>query len=300
MQKKWTKEEIKQLILHYNKINKDELTKLLGRSWSSIQNKAFLLGIKRFYNSVDKLIDKSIESYYWLGFIMADGHFSKNKVLQINLGEKDFEHLKLLNKFLGRTLELTIPRLSVPINSIWDELVSNYNISSRKTYNPCSINSLKGDSLFAFVVGFIDGDGSIDKKGGIRVKCHKSWYNNLNIMFKSIAGNYFYNCYLTKEGLALATLGSVECTKKIKKHAIKLKLPILERKWNRILESRLSKNEIKIKNKRNCYMLFNDNKTIKEVIKKTGLSQSQVYKQYSEYRESIKEKDLKRELSNNQ
>jgi len=46
--------------------------------------------------------------------------------------------------------------------------------------------------------------------------------------------------------------------------------------------------------------LFTDNKSIKQVIEQTGLSQSQVYKQYSEYKQqSIKEKDIKRQLEKN-
>jgi hypothetical protein len=300
MQKKWTENEINLLKKYYNKNNKFELLKLFDRSWSSIQNKAFKLGIHKFFNNVEKLIDGSLESYYWLGFIMADGHFSKNKTLEVNLANKDIEHLIKLNNFFERSININQPRLSISINKIWDRLVQMFNICSNKTYNPCSLSGVTGDELFALTIGFIDGDGSIDKKGGIRVKCHMSWLNNLKVMFSAIADNCFYNCYINNENLALATLGSIECTKKIKNKAEKLNLPILRRKWDRVLNDRLSKKETTLKNKNNCYTLFTDNKSIKQVIEQTGLSQSQVYKQYSEYKQqSIKEKDIKRQLEKN-
>ena len=95
----WSKEECVYLKQMYGLLDKHTLTSVLNRSWPSIQNKAFLLKIKRETNANSrKLISETNESYYWLGFLMADGHFNKNGQIQINLAEKDLKHLQKLGK----------------------------------------------------------------------------------------------------------------------------------------------------------------------------------------------------------
>ena len=143
---------------------------------------AFLLGLKRDIPNANiiNLMNESNEAYYWLGFIMADGHFNKNKQLQINLAKKDLNHLKKFARFIEFKGELKKPKISVGYTKINDWLIKNFNVTNNKTYNPCDLNNLTGDNLFSVCIGFIDGDGCISHNGVLRIKCHKSWLSNIN------------------------------------------------------------------------------------------------------------------------
>lgn len=295
----WTQDEIQFLLDNYIDGDKELLINKLNRSWSSIQNKAFLLKIKRNVKNCNifKLIDNSNESFYWLGFIMADGHFNKNKILEINLSTKDCEHLVKFSKFIEYEKKLIGPSIKVSVLDIYDYLKTTFNISSTKTYNPCNLEHLSGDSFFSFILGFIDGDGCITKQGYLAIQCHKSWEENLNKMVSFLSGDKSNSkCVINKKGFAVITLTQIEITKKIKNKAIYLKLPILTRKWDNISFDKYSKKEKSIINRKMCFNLFNKKMPIKEVISITKLSKSQVYLQLKNYNLAIKEKDLDRDM----
>lgn len=293
----WDDDSINYLKLNYSKEAKKTLINKLNRSWSSIQNKAFLLGISRDIKTANiiKLINESNEAYYWLGFIMADGHFSKTNQLQINLSEKDLSHLNKFATFIEHE-KLNIPRINVNFSEIYNWLFDLFRIQNNKTYYPCDLSNLHGDAFFSFIIGFIDGDGCINEKGYLTIKCHKSWLNNLNNMISFLTKNSFNQAKINNENLAIINITRIEVMKTIKKRIIDLNLPILNRKWDRVDLNKLSKKELTNLNKDNCFRLFNDKLTIKEVIFKTNLSKSQVYLQFKNYKMAIKEKDLKKEL----
>ena len=52
--------------------------------------------LKAAKNNIKILLEENLESYYWIGFILADGHIDGNKRLQITLKSIDYEHLKKL------------------------------------------------------------------------------------------------------------------------------------------------------------------------------------------------------------
>lgn len=277
----WDNESITYLITNYEKTDKGDLIINLGRSWSSIQNKAFLLDLKRDVANANatKLMNDSSEAYYWLGFIMADGHFNINKQLQINLAEKDLNHLKRFAEFVEYTSNLKKPSISIDYTKINNWLVDTFDISNNKTYNPCDLSKLKGDRLFSLCIGFIDGDGCISTNGNLTIKCHKSWLDNINKMVSFLTNGDYNEGRIDAEGLALVQLNKTEHMKVIKQKAIGLKLPMLERKWSRVKETKLSKKERSVKNMNECRELFNKGLSVKEVIEITKLSKSQVYKQ---------------------
>ena len=291
----WDEVEIKYLQDNYPNLEKQKIINHLNRGWSSIQNKAFLLNIKRDIRNSNsyKLKNGTNESYYWLGFIMADGHFNnKTKQIQINLSEKDLSHLIKLSIYLVYKKKITSPSISINYTDINDWLIETFNIKSDKTYNPCSLNKLYDDNLFSFIIGFIDGDGSIDKKGYLRIKCHKSWLDNLNYMVSYLSNNEVNRGYINSEGLAFISITKIEIMKKIKQKIIELNLPMLDRKWDRVKMSKLSKKEINSKNTSICYGLFDKGKSINDVISLTNLSKSQVYKQKRNY-------DIDRDIKRN-
>src|SRR5690606_7825362 len=54
------------------------------------------------HNKLKNLLNNTDESFYWLGFIMADGYIAKDKSrLEITLCEKDLNHLEKFNKFIN-------------------------------------------------------------------------------------------------------------------------------------------------------------------------------------------------------
>jgi hypothetical protein len=277
----WDDVSITYLMTNYEMTNKDELIEYLGRSWSSIQNKAFLLNLKRDVSNADvnKLINGCNESYYWLGFIMADGHFSLSKQIQINLAKKDLEHLMKFADFVGYKGKINKPRININYSKINNWLLDTFNISNNKTYNPCNLNNLSGDKFFSFIIGFIDGDGTINKKGYLYIKCHKSWLDNLNKMVSFLTNGDFNKGRINVEGLALVQLTKIEHMKSIKEKSIILNLPILARKWSRVNETKYSKKELSLKNFNSCRDLFRQGFSVREVVEITKLSLSQVYKQ---------------------
>jgi len=288
----WDDSEIEYLSHNYPHLDKYEIMNYLNRGWSSIQNKAFLLGIKREVriSNSRKLKNGANESYYWLGFIMADGHFNdKTKQIQINLSEKDLPHLIKLSEYVEYKKKIILPRINVNYADINDWLVDTFNITSNKTYNPCLLSNLYNDDLFSFIIGFIDGDGTIDNEGYLRIKCHKSWLDNLNIMVNHLTNNDFKKGIINNEGLSFISITKIEIMKSIKKKILKLDLPVLNRKWDRVRLNKLSKQEITNNNTTKCYQLFDEKKTINEVIDLTKLSKSQVYLQKRRY-------DTKRDL----
>lgn len=276
----WDNESINYLLKNYETLDKNVIINYLGRSWSSIQNKAFMLNLKRDtsnYN-VSNLINETNESYYWLGFIMADGHFSLNNQIQINLSIKDLNHLNRFAEFIEYGNELKKPSIKICRNKINEWLKDKFNINNNKTYYPCDISKLDGDKLFSFIVGFIDGDGSINKKGYLVIKCHKSWLDNLNLMISYITNGDYNKGKINNEGLALIAITKIEQMKMIKLKCLNLKLPILMRKWGRVSATKYSKQERSNMNYKMCEDLFKNGLSVGEIVSITKLSRAQVYK----------------------
>ena len=112
---RWTNEELEILKENYGTKTAKELSNILGRSKSAIQNKAHELQLekddKTFYN---KQYFKEINTYdkaYWLGFIYADGYIvfnekQRNYEIGMELNTRDIEHLKKFNKSLEGNIQV--------------------------------------------------------------------------------------------------------------------------------------------------------------------------------------------------
>ena len=143
--------------------------------------------------------------------------------------------------------------------------------------------NLNDDYFYSFLIGFIDGDGTILKRKGreeyrISIKLHNSWFNNLKFFHNKISklldvepkGIYDYK-------FPILTFSDFRILKQLKRKAIEFGLPILDRKWNKIDLNRVTRieqgeiNRIKIKK-----MLLSG-KSVNEISKKTGLTYSNVY-----------------------
>ncbi len=285
-QKFWTNDEINYLKKNHGKKTLNEMVNELNRSPSSIINKSHLLKLNLRTNrlcDLGELINESNESYYWLGFLMADGHFSKRGQIQINLSEKDLQHLIKFSKFVKYKKILTKPSLYICDNRFIPLLCEKYALVNNKTYNPPNIDNISGDKLFSLIIGFIDGDGTINNLGYLTIKIHNSWYEVLKKMMEHLVGVGNFSIIINKDNLVVSSITKIELMKKIKEKIINLNITFLERKWDRVNLNKLSKGEKRIKLDNECFKLFESGLNVKETIKKSKLSSTFVYSSYKRY-----------------
>ena len=245
-------------------MSKDELLDLLpNRSWDSIKLKSNRIDIFRGHDfkrnsNMNILMYDELDTFYWIGFILADGHISNSERIKISLSNKDRNHLQKFVDYLGCSDIIekdSMCSTSLQNREICIRLCEKFNIKNNKTYDPMDLNTYSFDKelLFSLIIGFIDGDGSIHKiykrqDCNLRIHLHKNWLNNL-IFIENFLYNYFnYDkdkvfSKVGNDGYSLLTISDNILLKNIKKECIKLNLPILSRKWNNIDENRLSRSE---------------------------------------------------------
>ena len=124
---------------------------------------------RKYTFNFDKFKQDSIDKYYWLGFLGADGSVVDN-TLTIELKNIDKEHLIKFNTFFKndnpireRTNNLNVSCVRTQINSYeLIEYLKQYNIyqNKSKTYT-IPINKIPNEYLMDFIRGLIDGDGCI-------------------------------------------------------------------------------------------------------------------------------------------
>lgn len=264
---KWKSEELDWLRANYGKLPEKEMIEgLQGRKWEAIKKKAFVLGLKH-EGFAKKKADLSIllhdnpVTYYWLGFLMADGGFTDRRI-QLGVAEKDLSHLNRFLSFVGSTnkiqeLEQDQYRVKLTNVAVVRQLRAKFHISSRKTYEPCDLTGLTNDLLFSLIVGFIDGDGCIHCTGvhthRLCVVGHASWLSNFKLMQEFLhrrfaPENHKYRpAYLrevrvrlpgkkkkSKHTLAVFYIGKKGILRAIKQKADELGLPYMERKLGQI------------------------------------------------------------------
>lgn len=194
------------------------------------------------------LLNETNESFYWIGFIMADGTFDKSKRLSVTLSDKDKTHLEKLSNKLGvkcrvivskyRGKEYNQVRLSIMHTEVLQLLTRKFGIYDNKTYKPPNISifdNFNREQLLSLFVGFIDGDGSIGKKHNrgdfhLRIKCHSSWIRFLEYFNKKLGINSPVK--INNNGYSLLQVSNYNICKNIKTEMLTLGIPFLDRKWD--------------------------------------------------------------------
>ena len=261
---KWDTEEIATLIENYSFKTKNELLNLFpNRSYDAIKLMAAKLKLKKEINelisgNLNKLLEETPEAYYWIGFIMADGTINhNNNRLKVSLSELDEKHLIKLMFFLDMDLTklkhyvTDMIEFQIMDNFTLPKIIKKFDFKPSKTYNPPNLSYLNdNDCLFiSFLSGFIDGDGSIIKKKDkeeyrISIRLHKNWFDNLSFIKNKI-------CSLTnlslkglyKYDVSMLVISDFRVLRFLKLQSEKLKLPILNRKWDKINLKRKTKYE---------------------------------------------------------
>lgn len=233
--------------------------------------------MQRLYK-LNKLLENTPEKFYWLGFLVADGHFSNTGRLQVTLALEDYAHLQKLATWLG-DFKVKIwggtCSLAVMDVSTVKELQRLYKIQSNKTENPPDLSILTEEQLFCFKVGFIDGDGSIQKQTGrndckITIKCHKNW-------LKFFKDNFSPKSHVNAAGYAYCGFANIQYLQELKKRSQQLQLPVLERKWDLIDTTTVSKTVKALELKNKISDLLKIGKKCKEISEILGQNYTTVY-----------------------
>jgi len=236
------------------------------------------------------LLKEKHESYYWLGFLFADGTFAKNNQVAVSASVKDKDQIEKFAKFINYTGTYRyyirkeedavfgngeMVSISSGDSVIVPQLKEKFNISNRKTYEPCNLQNIPKDLLISLIIGFIDGDGWIGLKTSrpyceIHIKIHSCWLENLQFMANSIAEllNLKPNiARINKEGYAVVKFSSYKIAQGLKRYAIENKFnsSILSRKWDKVDLNYMSQYDINIlkKNKIDEYLV--EGKSIQEI-----------------------------------
>ena len=191
-----------------------------------------------------KLFQPYNESFYWQGFILADGYINHNKKrFKLHLSKKDSNHIEEFCKFIefnNPNIEFVCIQDKIQI----DNMIKLWKLKPKKSYNPSYINKRLSLNKRMFIyAGIIDGDGSIQYQTGrkdvkLSIKMHKSWYKFLRQMEKDIYS--FCNqsdkklTKINSQGYVSLIISDNTILRKLKNYLIKSKLPLMKRKWNLI------------------------------------------------------------------
>lgn len=264
----WTDKEKQILIENYSKGSKEYICDLIpNKSWEQIKSKRARSYSNLFLvnNDLEKLFTNTTESYYWIGFLLADGSFSKTG-LRFEIKER--EQLERFKNFLGINNEIKEHRenhyIYVGGSTNVTRLKNQFGLRQNKTYiapEPSIIEGIDLRLLLALIIGFIDGDGHIRRvKSGkccfqITFENHASWKEIYEIFEKKISE--FSSHELKKSNIRINCRGYVcmsicrrEIILKLKEFVIQEKLPVLERKWNLISLEEINE---EIKNRKIIY-----------------------------------------------
>lgn len=197
-------------------------------------------------NNLKVLLEETPETYYWIGFLLADGHFDDGKRIIVGLAEHDRDHLEKFAKYIGYkgTISLvkkgpySAVKLSAMDTEVVGKLCEKFDIKSNKTHNPPeSLSWIPEDLFLCLLAGLIDGDGNISNFCGrkdvfIRLKQEKSWLPILKEFAK-----YFKEedrVKVNKQGYAEVEITGFPKIRELKKKLLEYNLPLMDRKWGKI------------------------------------------------------------------
>lgn len=255
IKKRWTPEEVIDLKTYYPDKDKEWLENYFNRKWKAIKDKANKEKIYKLKGNegLAVLLDNSLQSMYWIGFLLADGHFSDSRI-SVELSTKDKEHLKKFadyiktNNWYERERHLNgsiYYQNSVHINNsvIVPKLKNTFSIQNNKTKNPpnLALYTNTEDQLISLFIGFIDGDGSIytpTYTEKLRIECDKSWYDNI-LFFETLVYKKFNHTkkvdQLTKissRDSAVLEISSSAIIRSLKRFITENNLTVMNRKWD--------------------------------------------------------------------
>jgi transposase len=245
---KLSEEHEKLLAEHYEYGNAEELTQLMGKNRHAISELARKRGLKRKVVDVRKgdispLLSKTIESFYWLGYLAADGYISTGGHLMFSQGEKDKESVYKFAEYVKssvyeftqnggykkapyQTYRVNVldPVIGKDIRALW-----GLSPGDKKTYSSINFFLEECSQCRAFLIGFFDGDGYLNSANGGKIEVHSSWFNFLVLLaaYAKMEGKTSIN----KRRYAELRLRKADMAA-LKAFGLEHNLPVNSRKWN--------------------------------------------------------------------
>lgn len=205
-------------------------------------------------SKIENILENTRISWYWIGFLLADGHFSKNGI-SLLVSNKDSEHLQKFIKFTQYQGKIESKTKNTPYGEFSSvgvtmgckkevqKLMKILNLERTcKTYNPpTDLPKISKEKLISMFIGFIDGDGCISKRKrgdvSIEIEIHSSWKKYMksliNLIYECCNENYS-NKIINMHTTAKFSITNPIVMKFLKNKISEYSLPILNRKWNNI------------------------------------------------------------------
>jgi hypothetical protein len=244
---KWSEEEIELLKIHWKSSTMEILLNTFpNRKYTSLMLKATELGIKseikrKRKGSLEFLNNINIQTAYWWGFIMADGHLTKKGELIIQLNKKDENHLNKLALLLNTKTNIIKENfiiLRIQDKNFGKKWLDIFNINTPKTYTPPNLSLFYNkELLLPFLIGLIDGDGCIWKSKNwlnLRIELHSNWFSELQIISNNLKEFYDIECKVktTKRGTSKIDINTKKDLKILKDYIKNVEF--MERKWSKL------------------------------------------------------------------
>ena len=249
---------------------------------------------KNHPNRLEKLLEETAESYYWIGYLLADGHFSENYRVKFTQNNEDKISVEKFKKYIETETPIVyensdgIDKASISVMNIdvIKKLMEKFDIKSNKTYNPPNksiFEKMDIDMLSYLFIGFVDGDGNIGnlhkrKDFHLRIKTHWSWFDILDIFSKRIFGLENHT-KINNQGYADFYIGDTPLLKQFKKKYVNnLNFDPLNRKWNVIDLNYISRNEKSKIDFESVCSLYECGYNANQICKELNLKEGKVYK----------------------
>ena len=231
------------------------------------------------------LLEETPDAYYWVGFLLADGHFQDGRIA-FHLGINDSEQVKKFAEFIkwnGKFEDKGKFGIGVRAKhtEVVEKLCEKFDIKHNKTYMPPKtlLNHDK-ELLKCLIIGFIDGDGNIERQYKrkdcfIRIKIHESWESILK-EFCELLEYDVKHVKINKRKYCELIISNSNIVTKLKKES--LKLPVLKRKWDKIDETYVSRYVTSKTIREKIIKMLNDGMRNKDIAKQLNVSNSLVSK----------------------
>jgi len=247
----WNEQELSFLLENYNKLSNNELAIFLNRTSFAINRKLNILKLKKskethykdiYKENLKNLLDENPISYYYMGYLLADGNFSNGLSLEVSIN--DIEHMENFLKYIECDSKIYKRRnccaISISDRKNMNSIKDKFDIFNNKTIYPPSnkiYDKFEFNKLLSLIIGFIDGDGHIRKSPSLQItiQLHHSWFSFLELILSKINTIKKINTKvrLDSRGYATLTICGIDIFNKLNEFIDDNKLQILKRKWKK-------------------------------------------------------------------
>lgn len=201
-------------------------------------------------NSLDKLIeDESFQTFYWIGFLLADGSFYNESEFEFGLKDGDKNVLEEFGKYINyvggiKHRESTNSNRICFSNSLSvPKFMEKYGFQFNKTYNPNNFDYFRKytkEQLLSLLIGIIDGDGCISNNGSdyanqIIITSHNCWESFYKDLFEFLGIEWHCTKREDYNTISIRICKREYCLM-LKQFILNNNLFYLQRKWNKIIE----------------------------------------------------------------